>query len=248
MKQTRDAFEPRSPEEERELRAVVALLRGLPDPEPPEALCAQVMAEVRRRESGPRVLRVAFRRFEPLIATAVAAGVGALVLTTAMQSGLIPSPGSNVASPEPAPLRPTAARRVADAHPSGHDHVRPRIAPIYVGLPGADLHTAHLRDARATLPFTGGGIDLRSSSTSPLDRRLDRDLNSLLLDPVSFYARVQQMEQPDQFMARLVDRATRRGDAAQVALRLRVRSPEHPTTDALVDRLLSAAMSNDPHR
>ena len=47
-------------EEARELAAVVALLRSLPEPEPSSDLTARVMTEVRRIESRPRVLRAIF--------------------------------------------------------------------------------------------------------------------------------------------------------------------------------------------
>ena len=54
---------------------------------------------------------------------------------------------------------------------------------------------------------------------------------------------MQEMAAPELFVARLVDRATQRGDAAQIALRLRQRAPEHPSTVVLVDRLLRASMA-----
>jgi hypothetical protein len=54
------------------------------------------------------------------------------------------------------------------------------------------------------------------------------------------------MGRPGPFVGRLIDRATRRGDAAQIALRLRVRAPDHPFTPFMVDHLLSASMVSDP--
>lgn len=224
-------------DEERELRAVSTLLRSLPDPVPPEALVERVLAEVERRESRPRVLRVAFRRFEPLVATAVAAGIGALVLTTAVQSGLFP-PGE----PSGGALEPSVARRIAAAPVAGTAHAQRPIAPTLVAIPGADAHSASLLGVS---PPTGlrHSFGTRDSLTNPLDHRLDRQINSLLLDPDAFYQRMTHMDQPEQFVARLADRAARRGDAAEVALRLRQRSPQHPQTGMLVDRLLRASLA-----
>lgn len=246
MNQTHDRSEGQNREEARELRAVVALLRGLPDPEPPDGLEARVMAEVRRRESGPRVLRGAFRRLEPWVAAAVAAGVGALVFTTAMQGGRLSAPTTEP-GPATAALQPSPARRVATASPSASTRVQPRVAPIYVSLPGADLHAAHLRTGSLPSTMARDPYDPRTALSNPLDRRLDRELNRLLMDPSTFYARLAQMPQSDRFVTRLVERANRRGDAAHIALRLRMRSPEHPNTAVLVERLLRTSMRVEPH-
>jgi hypothetical protein len=248
VNESRDRIEAPSAEEERELRAVAALLRDLPDPQPPEDLVARVMGEVRRRESGPRVLRVAFRRFEPMVATALAAGVGALVLTTAIESGLFP-PGEPPASATG--LQPSVAHRVADASPVPAARLRrsldPRSTdPVWVALPGSGMQPGPMLGMTPSTPLgasLGVPAEAHASRTNPMDRHLDRDLNSLLLDPPAFYARIQRMEQSDRFVARLADRAARRGDAAEVALRLRQRSPEHPQTSLLVDRLLRASLA-----
>ncbi|MGH0028650.1 MAG: hypothetical protein ACQGVC_02580 [Myxococcota bacterium] len=243
MKENRDRSESAAAgaDEERELRAVAALLRSLPDPEPPEDLTERVMAEVRRRESGPRVLRVAFQRFEPLIATAVAAGLGALVLITAVQSGLFPpggpgSPGTTASIASTTGLQPSVARPV-DVEIAGMPRVRRPLEPTLTAMPG-DFHSAALIGVAPQTAVVGP-----MPTTSSLDRRLDHQINRLLLDPEAFYGRIQQMEQPDSFVARLADRAARRGDAAEVALRLRQRSPDHPQTSVLVDRLLRASLA-----
>lgn len=232
-----EEHEFRSAGEERELRAVSTLLRNLPDPEPPEALVERVMSEVRRRETGPRVLRVAFRRFEPLVATALAAGIGALVLTTAVQSGLFP-PGE----PNRVDLEPSAARMVASATTPGTARTHRPLDPHLVSIPGADAQSAGLLGVSPTTSLNHP-FGTRESVTNPLDRRLDRQINSLLLDPGAFYQRIAQMDEPERFVARLADRAARRGDAAEVALRLRQRSPQHPQNGVMVDRLLRAALA-----
>ena len=107
MKKLHDRLTP-DPDEERELRAVSALLRGLPDPEPPDGLVERVMARVAEREARPNVVRAAFRRVsEPAVASALAAGIGCLLLVSAFQGGLLLPSGSTQTR-----LQPTQARRV----------------------------------------------------------------------------------------------------------------------------------------
>jgi hypothetical protein len=234
------------PEEERELRAVAQLLRGLSDPQPPDDLVQRVMAEVSRRESGPRVIRAAFGRLEPLVATAVAAGIGTLVLWTAMEGGLFPAgelrSGLSSGAVADAGLVPTPAHRVDDASTGYAAPARRRLTPLPAFVPGSQRHTIQQLGLTPSTALRGPE-GIRWSLTHPVDRSLDFDLNSLLLDPEAFYAELEQRDAPEGYVARLADRAARRGDAAEVAMILNRRSPDHPQTAVMVDRLLRATIA-----
>ncbi|MGH7337329.1 MAG: hypothetical protein ACREI7_07120 [Myxococcota bacterium] len=72
------------------------------------------------------------------------------------------------------------------------------------------------------------------------EARLDRQLNQLMIDPTAFSTRLEQIAQRDEFIARLARRAAERGDAPEIALR--VRESAHPLATQIVDRLLRATL------
>lgn len=78
---------PRCSAELRALRATIALLRGLPDPEPPADLGEVVMRRVAAGEaSSPVVLRAVRSLAEPRFATALAAGLAGLAIFAGLQA------------------------------------------------------------------------------------------------------------------------------------------------------------------
>ena len=231
--------------EERELRAVSVLLRGLPDPEPPSQLVDRVIAEVARREARPRVVRMFGRIPAPVTATALAAGVSCLMLFGAVQGGLLgygETPPARLAA-SAAPLKPSVARRVSTGADASAIRLRRPVVPSFASATVIDPQLAYLavpsRDGLPSPLATGAGPRANPLDKS-LDRRLDRQLNHLLLDPVSFYQRIDQIRAPERFVGRLAERAAQRGDAIGVALRLRERTPEHAHTAWLVEKFLRA--------
>jgi hypothetical protein len=229
--------EPNPPpalDEERELRAVAALLRGLPAPEPPSDLADRVLARIARYESRPRVVRV-FLRHAPQrgLGTALAAGVGCLLVLGSLQSDLAATGTAGETA-----LVPTRAHRVGDASAvPGASRARQAVVPWYELAAVIDAPTARV----LVTPSIGLGSALPvAGHTDPVDQGLDRQLNHLLLDPASFYQRLDRMRDPDPFVARLAERAARRGDAAEIALELRQRVPHHVHTSLLMDRMLRA--------
>jgi hypothetical protein len=231
---------PADLEEERELRAITALLRSLPAPEPPGDLTDRVLARIARYESRPRIVRGILEHVPQRgLATALAAGVGCLlVLSTLRGAPFTSTPDGEVA------LAPMVARRVTDAALADPGELRPRrpVVPWFVSAAVIDGPPA---SALAPLPIGLGAPDasIAGSHTSPMDRRLDRQLNHLLLDPPSFYQRLDRVREPDRFVARLAERAARRGDATDIALELRQRVPHHSHTSWLMERMLGAVLA-----
>jgi len=215
-------------EEARELAAVVALLRSLPEPEPRSDLTARVMAEVRRIESRPRVLRAIFGSRVELNA-AMAAGLACIGLGIGLGVIRVPMPafdGRHIA--------------VLDEHqrPNVLDLDRRQDALSPFGVAGV------VPNAGQAVLFGGRGhegvVPAASSDPNLLDRHLDSELNALQLDPVAYFRRLERVRQRDLFVRRLAERAARRGDAAQVALS--VRSVQHEYTSFMVEQLLQASL------
>lgn len=230
-------------DEERALRAVSALLRDLPDPQPPDGLVERVMTRVAEREARPRVIRGLFRGVmgQPTIASALAAGIGCLLLVSAFQGELL-------RPAQPTHLEPMEARRIgsvdtAQLRQGAGPSIAPPITPRVVVDPQAAGFFAGPPQPVFSVPTVEESRPDVADVSELLDRRLDHQLNALLLDPAAFYARLDRLRAPEPFVARLTERAARRGDAVDVALKLRQRSPEHPDTAWLVDRLLRAALA-----
>ena len=80
----------------------------------------------------------------------------------------------------------------------------------------------------------------RAPIEDSIDARLDHQLNQLMIDPTAFAQRLERLAQRDQFIARLAERAAERGDAAEIAFR--VRESPHPLAGQLVERLLRATL------
>jgi hypothetical protein len=210
-----------------ETARLLALLRSLPDPPVPSGLSERVMAEVRRREAQPRVLRAAFRATsQPLSAMALAASLACLAVFVGVRGGLAPA-----ATPEPRPLTPSVARPigVAEAVFDRNPGPVPLVADP-VGLFTGEPTPSH----QAFPPLTG--VD------DVVARRLDHQLNRLLLDPKTFYRQIERHRSAELLMARLADRAAERGDAIPVALRLRETAPHEATTDRFVEQLFGAVL------
>jgi hypothetical protein len=223
--------EATDPEAGPELARLVSLLQSLPDPPTPEGLTERVMAEVRRREARPRVLRVAFRTvFQPGVATALAAGLACLVVFVGVRGAV--APGEAPAAQKLVPSRARPIEVAGDRFGPPARNTLPLVADP-VGLFVDDLPPA-------ALPRTG--ISPVVAVNDVLSQRLDRQLNRLLLDPRSFYRQIERHSKGDLVVARLADRAAERGDAIGVALRLRETAPRDPITHRFIEKLFGAVL------
>jgi hypothetical protein len=230
---------PTDLEEERELRAVAALLRSLPTPESPVDLADRVLERIARYEARPRIVRDLLRYVpRPALATALAAGIGGLLVLTSLPDGR-----SAPRRDGEEPLLPMAARRVSDAT-AAETAALPTRAPVV-----PRFVSAAVIDGPASVlapPSIGLGTPVTAIAgqpTDPLDRRLDRQLNHLLLDPPSFYQRLDRVRDSERFVARLAERAAQRGDATEIALELRQRVPRHAHTAWLMEQMLGAVLA-----
>ena len=218
-----------SPRVEAELRAVASLLRSLPDPEPPADLADRVIERVAAERRRTGLVRGAFRHLgQPRTAAVLAASISLLVLVTAVQNGSIVILG-------PAANEVVASRQGAFG-PGG----RPALL--------ARRPTTWATGAASTAPLAFFASDSHHAHPSlaptyavpPLDRRLDRQLDQLLLDPEAFLQRLERVFERDRFVSRLANRAARRGDSVDVALR--VRSAGHPLASELVEEFMRASL------
>lgn len=236
--------------EQEEIRAVVSLLRGLPDPEPPEGLVPQILERIAAREARPAVMRAASRAAralaEPRAGLALAAGLAGLLALASFQ-GL--SPFGLLPTDEPAPLRSARSgpdvvapgavadgtvpvvRRPAPVRRPSATVVRPQFVSFLNSYPHVTTPSVRLGQP--------GDVGLERLDRR-FDERLDRQINRLLLDPTAFCERLDGVARRDAVIARLAARAARRGDATEIAMR--VRQTEHPLGEQLVDRLLRAAI------
>lgn len=217
-----------------ELARLVALLRSLPDPEPSSDLAQRVLEYVAEQRARPRFTRsvaAAIRRGStPGAAFALAAAVAAVFALTVVPSSL----PSLLRSGDPAwEIEPLASssipiERVAQPNPIHRRSTTP-VRPQFVSAVFAQTPAAEpaLRWDRAPMEEV-------------FALRLDRQLNQLMIDPTAFAQRLERVAQRDQFIARLAARAAERGDASEIALR--VRESSHPLASQLVDRLLRATL------
>ncbi len=104
-------------EEVRELEATVALLRRMPDVEPPPYLASAVMARGRDGEAEPRSLRRSLQQlFQPTLTVTATAAVAGLAVYAA--TGIVAAPPAAVpAGPQIAAVEPAAAPEPVPAAP-----------------------------------------------------------------------------------------------------------------------------------
>lgn len=213
----------------RELRATVALLRGLPDPEPPTALADEVMRRIESGEGRPSRVVPFFRRVAtPHFAAALAAGIAGLLLFTSSDFGM----GNFLGGPsEPSPDRiamGSDSARAADARVTEARRPLPlRRAPAAQGSPASVRRTHPLvaysgvrppqRPAQAG-PVQGFGFFGSAAPESPL-RDLDGEFEALIADPPAFLDRIRRTSEASRrpLVAPLVEYSARRGDANAVA-------------------------------
>lgn len=219
LRQDQTGDDPRT---QQELAQLVALLRALPDPERSPDLARRILERVAEQESRPRVVRAVFGAARhvtrPGVAAMLAAGIAALVAL-----GL---------SPE---SLPTIFGAETGTGVAGADPVIPtRRRPMVLVRP--QFVSAFAQTAAAAPRFRPD----RAPMEEAFEARLDRQLNQLMIDPTAFAERLELIAQRDEFIARLARRAAERGDAPEIALR--VRESAHPLATQIVDRLLRATL------
>lgn len=218
-----------SPEEARELEAVVSLLRSLPDPEPHADLTARVMTRVLELEAQPRRLY----RLRGIPTSPVAAALAASIAVVAIGIGIRQTPPAVPESelafqPPSAPTQTarSARRDAASAFSIAAAYPRPRM-PAYFIRSGPE-------------PALQGVSPLAAAQANLFDQHLDAQLNELQLDPNAFFRRLERVQDRERFIQRLAERAARRGDAAQVGLS--VRAVQHRLARPMVDQFLRASL------
>jgi len=221
-----------------EIAKVVALLRGLPDPEPPERLVETILARASEPRSSRRVLGDALRRVRRIappapIALAMAAGVAGLIAFAPTQIGLPSILGGIGGDPS---LRTAAVTSEASVAGEGTQRTT-AIGHRKIGVVRPQFVFAQTPTAIPQVRFD------RPSLEEPFARGLDRQLNQLMMNPTLYAMRLERIAQRDQFIERLAERAAQRGDAPEIALR--VRQSDHPLAPQLVDRLLQATLVAD---
>jgi len=213
-----------SADEAREIDAVVALLRALPDPEPRSDLTARVMRQVLEIESRPRLLRGSFRqRIAPRAGAVLAAGIACAAVGIWLQLSARETEGSDGAS---ALSRVRATEAFQRPGSKGAGIVMP------VGFGRRDAPAFFTRELPTVTPA--------APEPDRYDTTLDAQLNELQLDPDAFFRRLDRVLDREHFVARLADRAARRGDAPQLALF--VRGVPHPYAGPMVDEFLRASL------
>ena len=231
------------PTVEHELRQVVGLLRDLPDPEPPPNLAGRVLTLVAEERSRPplvwRAIDALRGWMSPPVALAAAAALCAVAVVPSLPSlfpSADPGTGSRVALEQP-PTPTIVAGGVGRELRAGAG-LRPaptRRPPATIGRP---QFVSMLAQAPASPPVRSRIA--RDPVGVGFDRQLDRQLNQLMLDPASFVSRLERISQREQFVSRLAERAAQRGDATEIALR--VRELRHPMATEIVNRMLRATL------
>ena len=205
---------------QQELAHLVALLRSLPDPERSPDLAQRILAQVAEQQARPRVVRVMFGAVRELarpgMAAMLAAGFAAFyAIAVSDIPSVFGTQNETVIARSDTPIQ--TRRRPAVV-------VRPQFVSAF-SQPGAAV--PRFRHDRVPMD-------------EAFEARLDHQLNQLMIDPTAFAQRLEFIAQRDEFIARLAQRAAERGDAPEIALR--VRESHHPLATQIVDRLLRATL------
>jgi len=221
-----EASEPGGPDPRRreELERVVAVLRSMPEPESPAGLSEAILSRVAADASRPRLLRVSFGTASRAAALALAAGIAGLLVVADAPGGLAPLlPGLETDTPDSLVIQiPDRALGQGFAAASAV----PRAAGTQLVSLGSATPPTHYES-----PFAG---------VSGWERHLDRHLNQLQLDPQGYAQRLENAEGRDPFISHLARRAGARGDAPEIAMR--VRTSQHPVAGQIVQRMLRASL------
>lgn len=218
------------PKARQETERVVALLRDLESPAADSERADRLMQALAGQTARPNVIHAAFgaarRAFRPPIALALAAGMAGLFAVVVAPERF------PFLQPTGEPLGEATTQQIAttEAAQPAREPVRRRATPV---IRPRLVNASALAPSSVSAP--AARFD-RSFYETSYDRGLDRQLNLLMIDPDAFAVRLERIAQRDRFIARLAERAAERGDAPEIALR--VRQSRHPLAGQLVDRLL----------
>jgi hypothetical protein len=206
----------------RELRATIALLRGLPDPEPPADLTARVVQRIEAGETrrASKVVALVRRAREPRFAAALAAGFAGLLAVTSLNlsSGdFLGTPSGT--SPEQLVLLGDLGS-AANVRAMGARRPLPLPRTLVANTPGpGSFRTSRSLGGplRASGP-AGFGVFGNAAPEVP-QRDLDGELEALMQDPAAFVERFRRTAEASRrsMIAPLVEYSARRGDGAAVA-------------------------------
>jgi len=216
-------------DELRELRAIVGLLRGLPDPEPPAHLTARVMRRIEAGEGGEsRVARFLRRAGDPRFAAALAAGIAGLMFLASHDfggEGLLgspsdPSPGRFAVRDDSGgatDVRATGARRpLSLSRTAAARGSAPRERSFHMLVASTAVVPPHRPEP--TSQAAAFGFFGSAAPEVPL-RDLDGELERLMQDPVAFLEQMRRTAEAARrpMIAPLVEHSARRGDPAVLA-------------------------------
>lgn len=215
----------------RELRSTVALLRGLPDPEPSQRLRASVMQRIEAGEGRrPLLLQLFGPVGEPRFATALAAGCAALAAFSVFHFGAgvflgttsEPSPNSVAMRGNSGVVTVADASGASQRLPGRSASAAEGIRAILVGF-----DTAMPPERPSAESFARSfGFSGAAAPSVPL-RDLDGEIERLMDDPTPFLERMRRTAVSERrpMIAPLVEHAARRGDVALVARTLGMAAP-----------------------
>jgi len=229
----------RDPSDAQELARLVALLRALPEPDRSPDLARRILERVATYEARPRVIHALFGLTQPLrnpgVAAMLAAGIAAL-LAIGLAPESIPSMlRTDASGPVVASTGDGAGYSAASTSSASHRRSRVVVRPQFVSAMFAQAPAAAPRIRTEWMPIDA------------IESRLDQQLNQLQMNPTAFAERLERVAQRDQFISRLATRAAERGDAPEIAMR--VRESDHPLANQLMESLLHATLVVDvaPH-
>lgn len=243
LNESSDTADPTS---RQETERIVALLRSLESPEIDPERANRLILALAEQTARPNVIRAAFGAvryvFRPPVALALAAGVAGLLAIT-VAPGTLPFLQTVDDTMTTATTATGVSERIAASSPETphrSEPVRRRTTPVI---------RPQLVNVSGFSPSSGSATPDRydrPSYEASYDRGLDRQLNQLMIDPHAFAVRLEGIGQRDRFIARLAERAAERGDAPEIALR--VRQSRHPLAGQLVERLLRSTFATSVSR
>jgi anti-sigma factor RsiW len=228
---------PSCGQELRDLRTIVGLVRGLPDPRPPDGLADAVMARIAAGEGAPRMRGLAggLRRVsQPRFAAALAAGVAGLLAWT-----LLPYLARRPEAPDRVDGQAIEIAAAPTPEIAAGDPVELQRRPVARQRSSAVPYLVGVEMPRRAAAFSGGvAPDTPDFDSDEIDRQLER----LMIDPNAVLSRMGAGIGGEHF-AQLAQHAARRGRAALLARSLIASS--HPMANQLASRFLAASLAED---
>jgi hypothetical protein len=208
----------------REQRETVALLRGLPDPDPPSGFAADVMQRIADEGAPRRRVIEGFRRAaQPRHVAALAAGLAAAVVSYTLvigEGGLLgpssdPDPVQIASDSGPAGVPVTGTRGADRPRPSSPVPATPVFSPQQASVVLAG-NTSGAPPVQVATPPRYGFVG-NAAPEIPM-RDLEAEVDALMANPDAFLERVERASATSRrpFVAPLVGYSARRGGVSGV--------------------------------